>query len=232
MHQNLHPNRSELERGRRDLAGPYVDDRGQPERSGRFRPADLDNVKSRSNVRLAEWLAGEGANALPVDYHLGLPRRHRGKELEEKYLDLRISSPPEKLQRPVLYKLSGGVDKDSLFCVTEEDHVKFLGIQNPFPPCLFSIIQKKDTRILFLGYGLQNWNFRVMLRRLSDLAFKNMQKSWAIQRETSSAEREIWRSYIETCFEFGKLDFVGFAERLEQAADGKPANAAGMPGNN
>ncbi len=72
----------------------------------------------------------------------------------------------------------------------------------------------------------------VMLRRLSDLAFKNMQKSWAIQKETSSAEREIWRSYIETCFELGKLDFVGFAERLEQAADGKPANAAGMPGNN
>ena len=60
-----------------------------------------------------------------------------------------------------------------------------------------------------------------MLRKLSDLADKNMRKSFAIQRMASAAERNLWRSHGVTCFELTKLqmNFVGFAEALIQAAD-------------
>jgi hypothetical protein len=69
--------------------------------------------------------------------------------------------------------MHGSVDienKDNdYFLITEEDYVDFLASQGKgitIPQPLVEHLERQDDqlRFLFLGYGLQDWNFRVMLR--------------------------------------------------------------------
>jgi hypothetical protein len=174
------------------------------------------------------------------DYHLVVSRgynvRYRKSrsadfdEIEAKNLGLLL--PEEEMVRPLIYKMSGGLDKDSPFCITEEDHVTFLGIGNPIPPALCNMIRGK--RFLFLGYGLQDWNFRVMLRTLHTSFGTSMENAWAIQwRVDSDAERNLWQSYRLKCFALADLNmnYAGFAERLKEAVDLERAEGAGAAGN-
>jgi hypothetical protein len=122
------------------------------------------------------------------------------------------------LEYPVIYKIYGGAAKDYDFVVTEEDHVKFLGSGNvlPIPACIVEHLRK--TSFLFLGYGLQDWNFRVMLCKLRDSYGDSLKQSWAIQREGSAAERELWRSHgVQNLVELADFQMTldQFAEQLK-----------------
>jgi hypothetical protein len=75
--------------------------------------------------------------------------------------------------------MHGSVDienKDNdYFLITEEDYVDFLASQGKgitIPQPLVEHLERQDDqlRFLFLGYGLQDWNFRVMLQKLRNKA--------------------------------------------------------------
>ena len=53
------------------------------------------------------------------------------------------------------------------FLITEEHYVDFLGRPETVqvPQMLATLMKKKN--FLFLGYGLKDWNVRVMLRKLA-----------------------------------------------------------------
>jgi hypothetical protein len=95
----------------------------------------------------------------------------------------------------VIYKMHGTVATGNSvaesYVITEDDYVDFLvrmGSNTPIP----AMIQEAfiDRHFLFLGYGLADWNFRVMLGSLKEHLMK--QRSWAIRWQGSPVEEAIW----------------------------------------
>lgn len=83
----------------------------------------------------------------------------------------------------------------------------------------------RKRRFLFLGYGLRDWNLRVMLRHLkSALAttetspteatgdHENL-RAWAIQRHPSELERALWLAHRVNIYD---MDIDGFAATLRK----------------
>ena len=92
------------------------------------------------------------------------------------------------MNRPLVYKLHGSLDKPDSIILTEDHYIDFLinliegnpkipdKIKNIFDTCC----------ILFIGYGLKDWNIRVLLRYFR----KNDRRSFAIQRDLATASEE------------------------------------------
>jgi hypothetical protein len=69
----------------------------------------------------------------------------------------------------MLYKMHGSVER-SQFVITEEHYVEFLSRINGSPPAVPDQLKNyfRSHLFLFLGYGLGDWNFRVILDGLMD----------------------------------------------------------------
>ena len=117
----------------------------------------------------------------------------------------------------VIYKMHGtvvrpwlsgesGVDDDKpyrhdSYVITEEDYIDFLHrmtLQNAVPTQFMAYFSSRQ--FLFLGYGLRDWNLRVVLKNLN--AVLEIQEatshedddepSWAIQYNPSLLEKRLW----------------------------------------
>ena len=114
----------------------------------------------------------------------------------------------------VIYKMHGAVDREKAsrdqFVVTEDDYIDFLVrmTKNRAIPSIFS--RAFDTRhFLFLGYGLRDWNFRVVLSRIGkDLHRTKEMKSWAIQYRPSFLEQRFWQDRGVEVYDMTIDDFV------------------------
>ena len=101
-------------------------------------------------------------------------------------------------QRTVILKLHGQVDRGpdrewESFVVTEDDYIDYLAqtdLAGAVPVALAAKLRR--SHFLFLGYTMADWNLRVILNRLwSDQPLSY--RSWAVQPEPKSLEREFWR---------------------------------------
>jgi SIR2-like domain len=122
---------------------------------------------------------------------------------EQKDLMNRLSKP----NGVILYKFHGtfpGAEPDppagrahSRIIVTEEDYIKFLtvmgrGGEEGVPTMIKS--RMIDSTLLFLGYSLEDWDFRTLFKGLiEDLPDKNRQyKSYAIQKNPPRFWQDVW----------------------------------------
>jgi SIR2-like domain len=115
----------------------------------------LADVQWQGSLHLQEyrWNEDEQAVALAQDE----PRRLTPDELQREF---GYGKPP------LLYKMHGSVDSGA-FVITEEDYIEFLsgrGTTSVVPPALLRYF--KPRSFLFLGYSLEDWNFRVILQNL------------------------------------------------------------------
>jgi hypothetical protein len=99
----------------------------------------------------------------------------------------------------VIYKMHGAVDrldpKRDQYVITEDDYIDFLVrmTKNKAVPAIFAEPFQK-SHFLFLGYGLSDWNLRVVLNRIEkDLRRPKGITSWAIQRLAKPLERRFWQ---------------------------------------
>jgi hypothetical protein len=96
-----------------------------------------------------------------------------------------IQTPPS-VEKPLVYKLHGSLEDVDSMVITEDNYIDFLISLvegNPKLPDAVSAIFRTDS-ILFVGYGLKDWNIRVLLRyfrRDNDI------RSFAVQRGLSAA---------------------------------------------
>jgi hypothetical protein len=128
----------------------------------------------------------------------------------------------------VIYKMHGTfvaqTDAWDSFVITEEDYVEFLSrlTTNTAVPALF-YPHFRQRSFLFLGYGLRDWNLRVVLKNLSkhfsvrragsaDDA-EECPPSWAIQRNPSELEQRLWEKRRVAIFD---TDLDGFVRRLHE----------------
>jgi hypothetical protein len=134
----------------------------------------------------------------------------------------------------VIYKMHGSVCRDTPrwdnFVITEDDYIDFLSRMTTHTavPSLFSA-DFRDKSFLFLGYGLRDWNLRVVLKNLGrEQAMRTeaqgdapeddeLPRSWAIQRNPSEFERRLWEARGVSIFDVDIDEFIG---KLRVAAGG------------
>ena len=136
------------------------------------------------------------------------------------------SLPLSLTDTAIIYKMHGTVDRQTnkwdSYVITEEDYVDFLARMTGQTaiPARF-MVEFRKRRFLFLGYGLRDWNLRVMLHHLkSALATTETTaapatderedlRSWAIQRNPSELERALWLARKVNIYDLEIDAFVG-----------------------
>ena len=131
---------------------------------------------------------GSGDRLLWWPYGASVPR-----EINPNKLDIELG------QRTVVYKMHGAVDRKlpsrDQYVITEDDYIDFLArmTKNKAIPAIFAE-PFQMRHFLFLGYGLNDWNLRVVLNRIEkDLRRRKGIVSWAIQHRPRPLERRFWQ---------------------------------------
>lgn len=130
---------------------------------------------------------------------------------------------------PLVYKLHGSLEDPMAMIVTEDDVVDFVSCILVEAPRLPSVIKSlfKDSSLLFIGYGLKDWNVRILLRAIRGgrQAKRSTKASYAIQHKPD--DRELAREWensvkywdlkegVRCC----NLDAVGFVTELKRRYD-------------
>jgi hypothetical protein len=125
---------------------------------------------------------------------------------------------------PVVLKLHGALerlteaaakespDKIDSFVIAEDHYLAYLTGQN-VKDLLPVTIRERLTRchFLFLGYGLRDWNLRVMMHQIATKRLRQFY-SWAIQRKVDPLDERIWR---ERKVHLLDVDLLVFVKGLE-----------------
>jgi hypothetical protein len=134
-----------------------------------------------------------------------IPNQYRGIPLDE---------------RTVILKIHGAIDRNNpeqdSYVITEDHYIDYLArtdISNLIPVTLAAQLRK--SHFLFLGYGLRDWNLRVILHRIwGEQRFSY--KSWAIQLNPQPIDQEFWQKRAVEIFDARLEDYVtGLLERVE-----------------
>jgi hypothetical protein len=96
--------------------------------------------------------------------------------------------------------------RNDSFVVTEEDYVDFLSRMTRDGAVPAQFVRKfANSSFLFLGYGLRDWNFRVVLHKVRAHL---PQRSWAIQYQPSDLERALWEMREVKIYDRSITEFV------------------------
>lgn len=97
----------------------------------------------------------------------------------------------------VVYKMHGAIDRRrnaiGQYVITEDDYIEFLTrmTNSRVIPSIFA--EPFQTRpFLFLGYGLYDWNLRVILNRIQEFRRHPKFRSWAIETLSKPVEKMLW----------------------------------------
>jgi SIR2-like domain len=125
--------------------------------------------------------------------------------------------------RTVILKIHGSVDRRreadrefESFVITEDDYIDYLALTEPlslFPVRIAAVL--KTSHLLFLGYGLRDWNLRVLLRRL----WRDQRRhynSWAVQLRPDPIELRFWG---KRGLEILDADLAVYVEELRRRID-------------
>lgn len=129
----------------------------------------------------------------------------------------------------VIYKMHGTVDRQlkqwDSYVITEEDYVDFLSRMMGQTAVPAQFMRHFRTRhFLFMGYGLNDWNLRVVLKNLRSVLPGAEEKpadeeneeedlrSWAIQFGPSDLEVELWSARKVRIY---NVDINEFAKRMK-----------------
>lgn len=117
-----------------------------------------------------------------------------------------------------LFKLHGSFphetsDPNRRPVITEEDYIEFLTYMGGDGINHLITSKIKDSTLLFLGYGLEDWNFRVLFKGLvEDMLPSEQRMSFAIQKNPSEFWVKYWgKKGVTIC----DMDVSEFAEQLD-----------------
>jgi len=129
-------------------------------------------------------------------------------------------SPRTGDQPLILYKIHGTFgDDESGLVISEEDYIRFLTTCGPesrrgMPPLIRQMIV--DSNLLFLGYGLEDWNFRALYKGLIEpLPDARKRMSFALQRKPSTFWSKFWAQPPKNVTIYD-VDLYAFAEELRK----------------
>ena len=122
--------------------------------------------------------------------------------------------------RTVIVKIHGAIDRrdqgEDSFVITEDDYIDFLTTGTEITDLLPTEVAAKlngKTHFLFLGYGLRDWNLRVILRRIwGKQALKTI--SWAVLDRMDDIDRQWWQRWGP--MEIVEVKLGDYIPRLEE----------------
>jgi SIR2-like domain len=123
----------------------------------------------------------------------------------------------------VLYKLHGSLESDGSsggsLLITEEDYIEYLTVVGVKDVGVPSLIAEKitDSTLLFLGYSLEDWDFRTIFKGIvGKLPEREQRKSFAIQSNPTDFWVTLWK---KENVEIYNVDLHDFARELERRCD-------------
>jgi hypothetical protein len=150
------------------------------------------------------------------------------KEVDERLIEIDDETPDRTV---ILYKMHGTSQMkcskelalqlqkqqriDSVV-LTETDYIDFLArdFYSRMPISLLDRIRK--NRLLFLGYSLMDWNFRVLLRRLESTRTTEAEskRAWAILKNSDEVEAAFWRHRGVSLYNYSLASFLSELQDL------------------
>lgn len=123
-------------------------------------------------------------------------------------------------RQPVILKIHGTVDRAATerdsFVITEDHYIDYLthtDLANLVPVTLTAKLKK--SHLLFMGYGLRDWNLRVILHRIWGEQ-KLSWKSWAIQCQPDQLDTEFWRKRDVDILDLDLKNYIAaLSERIQ-----------------
>ena len=117
-------------------------------------------------------------------------------------------------RRTVILKLHGSIDPTPTralesFVVTEDDYIDYLAsgdIGGAVPVALAAKLRR--SHFLFLGYGMSDWNLRLVLGRIWGSEGVSY-RSWAVHGGTKNLERQFWRARDVDLLEVELDEYIG-----------------------
>ena len=111
---------------------------------------------------------------------------------------------------------NGQTNDPGRIIVTEDDYIHFLTVIGKENEGVPNSIKEKlvDSTLLFLGYSLEDWDFRTLHKGLIEGLAPHVQRaSFAIQKDPPEFLRDFWRKKGVTIYD---IDVHQFADDLEQ----------------
>jgi hypothetical protein len=136
-------------------------------------------------------------------HRITVPNEYRDVTLTERCAILKIHGAVSRREQAASDEASldsdfgfedATVDHDS-YVITEDDYITFLAhadISGLVPVTLAGKLRKSN--FLFLGYGLRDWNLRVILHRIwTEQMQTGTYSSWAIQLDPEELDQKFWQ---------------------------------------
>jgi hypothetical protein len=128
-------------------------------------------------------------------------------------------------ERPILLKIHGTVDRSApgsnndSYVASEDDYIDYLtrtDVCNLIPVTILA--KMRQSRFLFFGYGLRDWNLRVILHRVwGEQTLER--KSWAIQHPVDNIDQKIWDKRNVSVIDYDLNSYVkALCELLNQSS--------------
>ena len=130
-------------------------------------------------------------------------------------------------KRTVVLKIHGSVDRededDDSYVITEDHYIEYLTRSNPNELIPVKLLAKLSrSHLLFLGYGMRDWNLRVILHKIleeRDMRFK----SWAVQHKVDALDRRLWAAREVDLQERLLSDYIGGLQAALEEATAREA---------
>jgi len=126
--------------------------------------------------------------------------------------------------RPVVLKVHGTINRSDpdreTFVITEDQYIQYLSeepMEKLLPPRLLQKMREKH-HLLFLGYSLRDWNFRVFLRRLKRSTSKRY-RSWAVLLGADEVEARFWE---QNGVDIVNVDLRTYVDALQKELNSRP----------
>ena len=120
-------------------------------------------------------------------------------------------------ERTVVLKIHGSVDRkdrsrDS-YVITEDDYISYLTETNLSALFPVNVLAKLlESNLLFLGYGMRDWNLRVILYRILEERGAKTWTSWAVQNVVDPFDKKLWDSRNVKLHEHTLSDYIAGLE--------------------
>ena len=170
------------------------------------------------------------------DYELLIQPVGGFSDLEQLAIQERLA----EIEKPIIYKIHGsfrdsggraGLSGDiNRLILTEEDYIQFLSVVGRKDMGVPTMVRDKlaDGTILFLGYSLQDWDFRTIHKILFEpFDPRQKSKSFAIQKDPPDFWVQYWNSKNVTIL---NVDLSTFATELKDYWEDFIAKKGGQNG--
>jgi hypothetical protein len=125
--------------------------------------------------------------------HIDAEGRHRTVHTPNKYVDATID------ERTVILKIHGAARDDPAedsWVITEDHYIDYLTRTTLNELIPVKLLEKLlNCNFLFMGYGMKDWNVRVMLHRIFTQRRHGHDgwASWAVQLDSDPVDRALWK---------------------------------------